>query len=106
MIRFSMHKNRGKALVAQENLGSSIAYLGLASLTGMSPTEAYPKGLFKDKIKSHNVNHLICYVFVLTLHVDKFKTNPEDIAKDLRMSNTLHLDKYFNNLGCKFVCED
>lgn len=63
------------------------------------------KSLFKDhesdKIPIDKINLLIRYVLVLSLHVDKFKTDPEDIAKDLRVSK-VDLRKQFVNLGCKF----
>ncbi|ESQ48600.1 hypothetical protein EUTSA_v10020760mg [Eutrema salsugineum] len=66
------------------------------------------KTLFKDsdstRIPVDKINLLISYVLVLTLHVDKFKTDPEDIAKDLRMSS-FDLRKHFENLGCKFSRE-
>ncbi|CAN8259425.1 unnamed protein product [Cochlearia groenlandica] len=66
------------------------------------------KSLFKDsdaeRMPVSKINLLISYVLVLSLHVDKFKTDPEDIAKDLRMS-TVDLRKHFENLGCKFVKE-
>ncbi|KAJ0244794.1 DNA binding / DNA-directed RNA polymerase [Hirschfeldia incana] len=66
--------------------------------------------LFKDfdtsrRIPDDKVNLLISYVLVLTLHVDKFKTDFEDIAKDLRMSS-MDLRKHFENLGCKFSVEN
>ncbi|KAJ4836838.1 hypothetical protein Tsubulata_018466 [Turnera subulata] len=46
-------------------------------------------------------NLLISYVLVLTLHADDFQTDPEDIARDLRMSKRA-LQPHFDNLGCKF----
>lgn len=64
--------------------------------------------LFKDpesvRIPVDKTNLLISYVLVLALHVDNFKTDPEDIAKDLRMS-TVALRTHFENLGCKFLKE-
>ncbi|CAN6991537.1 hypothetical protein IGI04_003647 [Brassica rapa subsp. trilocularis] len=65
--------------------------------------------LFKDsetsRLPDDKINLLISYVLVLTLHVDKFKTDFEDIAKDLRMSS-VDLRKHFENLGCKFAVEN
>ncbi|VVB01163.1 unnamed protein product [Arabis nemorensis] len=62
--------------------------------------------LFKDpesdKIPIDRINLLIRYILVLALHVDNFKTNPEDIAKDLRMSK-VDVRKHFENLGCKIT---
>lgn len=62
-------------------------------------SEAGSKRLPVDKI-----NLLISYVLVLTLHVDEFRTDPSDIAKDLRMS-PITLRSHFENLGCKFSRE-
>lgn len=67
--------------------------------------------LFKDsdtggrRIPDDKVNLLISYVLVLSLHVDKFKTDFEDIAKDLRMSS-MDVRRHFENLGCKFSVEN
>ncbi|KAF8081428.1 hypothetical protein N665_0887s0015 [Sinapis alba] len=66
--------------------------------------------LFKDSditrwLPADKTNLLISYVLVLTLHVDKFKTDFEDIAKDLRMGS-VELRKHFENLGCKFSVEN
>ncbi|CAH8359858.1 unnamed protein product [Eruca vesicaria subsp. sativa] len=68
------------------------------------------KRLFMDsdagwRMPDDKTNLLISYVLVLTLHVDKFKTDFEDIAKDLRMSS-VDLRKHFENLGCKFAVEN
>ncbi|CAL9220760.1 unnamed protein product [Arabidopsis halleri] len=64
------------------------------------------QSMFKDseseRIPVDKANLLISYVLVLSLHVDNFKTDPEDIAKDLRIS-TVELRKHFQQLGCKFV---
>lgn len=43
---------------------------------------------------------LISYVLVLTLYADEFRTDPSDIAKDLRMS-PVKLRVHFEHLGCK-----
>ncbi|XP_021276282.1 uncharacterized protein LOC110410735 isoform X2 [Herrania umbratica] len=48
------------------------------------------------------INLLISYILVLTLHADGFRTDPSDIAKDLRMSS-IGLRPHFENLGCKLV---
>ena len=48
---------------------------------------------------------LISYVLVLTLYADDFRTDPSDIAKDLKMS-ALMLRKHFGHLGCKFVSQN
>ncbi|AEE75443.1 unnamed protein product [Arabidopsis thaliana] len=55
-----------------------------------------------DRIPVDKINLLISYVLVLSLHVDNFMTDPEDIAKDLRIS-TVELRKHFLQLGCKFL---
>ncbi|KAL0719504.1 hypothetical protein Bca4012_068828 [Brassica carinata] len=67
--------------------------------------------LFKDidsasrYLTADKINLLISYVLVLTLHVDTFKTDFEDIAKDLRMGS-VELRRHFENLGCKFSVEN
>jgi DNA-directed RNA polymerase I subunit RPA49 len=43
---------------------------------------------------------LISYVLVLTLYADEFRTDPYDIAKDLRMS-PIKLRVHYEHLGCK-----
>ncbi|OMO66591.1 RNA polymerase I associated factor, A49-like protein [Corchorus olitorius] len=50
------------------------------------------------------INRLISYVLVLTLHADQFRTDPRDIAKDLKMS-PINLRTHFENLGCKRIHE-
>ncbi|OMO93251.1 RNA polymerase I associated factor, A49-like protein [Corchorus olitorius] len=50
------------------------------------------------------INRLISYVLVLTLHADQFRTDPKDIAKDLSMSD-VSLRTHFENLGCKLTRE-
>ncbi|CAH2053765.1 unnamed protein product [Thlaspi arvense] len=66
------------------------------------------KSLFKDsdadRMPADKINLLISYVLVLSLHVDKFKTDPEDIAADLRIS-PVGLRRHFDALGCKFARE-
>ncbi|XP_071717046.1 DNA-directed RNA polymerase I subunit rpa49 [Rutidosis leptorrhynchoides] len=58
-----------------------------------------------DSKRLANDKLLISYVLVLTLIVDKFKTEFSDIAKDLRMS-TGELRPHFEFLGCKFIREN
>ncbi|XAR49912.1 hypothetical protein NMG60_11004095 [Bertholletia excelsa] len=45
---------------------------------------------------------LISYVLVLTLIADDFRTDPSDIAKDLRMT-AITLRPHYEYLGCKLV---
>ncbi|KAK2983269.1 hypothetical protein RJ640_009283, partial [Escallonia rubra] len=47
---------------------------------------------------------LISYVLVLSLFADDFRSDPSDIAKDLRMSE-IALRRHYEHLGCKFVSE-
>lgn len=47
---------------------------------------------------------VISYILVLTLFADDFKTDPADIARDLRMSS-IKLRPHFEHLGCKLVRE-
>ncbi|KAE8724160.1 ADP-ribosylation factor GTPase-activating protein AGD8 [Hibiscus syriacus] len=53
-------------------------------------------------LASEKIDLLISYVLVLTLHVDGFRTDPSDIANDLRISK-VDLRRHFLNLGCKLV---
>lgn len=48
---------------------------------------------------------LISYVLVLTLYADEFRTDPSDIARDLRMS-AVKLRAHFEHLGCKLVSQN
>ncbi|KAL6996295.1 hypothetical protein U1Q18_006428 [Sarracenia purpurea var. burkii] len=47
---------------------------------------------------------LISYVLVLTLIADDFRTDPSDIARDLRMTG-ITLRPHYEHLGCKLVRE-
>ncbi|GLU05411.1 hypothetical protein SLE2022_225130 [Rubroshorea leprosula] len=64
--------------------------------------------LFADseskRLTADQINLLTSYVLVLTLHADGFRTDPSDIAKDLRTS-PVDLRRHFENLGCKFSRE-
>ncbi|KAK8626278.1 hypothetical protein V6N13_133929 [Hibiscus sabdariffa] len=51
-------------------------------------------------LASEKIDLLISYVLVLTLHADGFRTDPSDIATDLRISK-VDLRRHFLNLGCK-----
>ncbi|KAL4625594.1 hypothetical protein ACB092_05G037600 [Castanea dentata] len=48
---------------------------------------------------------IISYILVLTLYADEFRTDPADIAKDLRMS-PINLRAHFEHLGCKLSRQD
>ncbi|GMI63904.1 hypothetical protein like AT3G13940 [Hibiscus trionum] len=50
-------------------------------------------------LASEKIDLLFSYVLVLTLHADGFRTDPSDIAKDLRISK-VDLRPHFRNLGC------
>ncbi|CAH9130167.1 unnamed protein product [Cuscuta epithymum] len=54
------------------------------------------------RLPAEKVDLLISYVLVLTLYVDNFRTDPFDIAKDLRMSKA-QLRPRFELLGCKYI---
>lgn len=56
------------------------------------------------RLADDKIHLLISYVLVLTLHADNFRTNPTDIAKDLRMSE-VKLRDHFEKLGCKLLRE-
>lgn len=63
-------------------------------------------GSTKDKrIPLDKLNLLISYVLVLSLIADDFRSDPSDIAKDLRMG-TFDLRTHYEYLGCKFVKEN
>ncbi|XP_010062676.2 DNA-directed RNA polymerase I subunit rpa49 [Eucalyptus grandis] len=55
-------------------------------------------------LPSEKIDLLISYVLVLTLFADDFRTDPTDIAKDLRMSSVT-IRQHFEHLGCKFSRE-
>ncbi|KAK4267522.1 hypothetical protein QN277_024291 [Acacia crassicarpa] len=48
------------------------------------------------------INLLICYILVLTLFSDEFRTSYVDIAKDLKLS-LLPVRQHYESLGCKIV---
>ncbi|OVA12021.1 RNA polymerase I associated factor [Macleaya cordata] len=56
----------------------------------------------KFEPSSEKKDLLISYVLVLTLIADGFKSDPSDIAKDLRMTS-MSLRQYYLNLGCKLA---
>ncbi|XP_051134785.1 uncharacterized protein LOC127253994 [Andrographis paniculata] len=56
----------------------------------------------KSRIPEDKQKLLISYILVLTLFIDDFKTEPSDIAKDLRM-DTLTVRTHYEYLGCKFM---
>ncbi|EOA32331.1 hypothetical protein CARUB_v10015593mg [Capsella rubella] len=64
----------------------------------------FKKYPFLNEISIDKTNLMISYVLVLALHVDNFKTDPEDIAKDLKMS-AIELRKHLASLGCKLSWE-
>nr|GMC78100.1 DNA-directed RNA polymerase I subunit rpa49 [Ipomoea batatas] len=66
-----------------------------SSLFGVSVSKRLP---------AEKIDLLISYVLVLTLYADNFRSDPSDIAKDLRMS-VGDLRPRFELLGCKFVHE-
>ncbi|KAG8388411.1 hypothetical protein BUALT_Bualt02G0123100 [Buddleja alternifolia] len=59
----------------------------------------------EKRIQEDKQRLLISYVLVLTLFADDFRSDPSDIAKDLRM-NPLTLRPHYEYLGCKFVWEN
>lgn len=52
------------------------------------------------RLPPEKINLLICYVLVLTLFSDEFRTDYTDIAKDLSM-NILPVRQLYEHLGCK-----
>ncbi|KAL8537791.1 hypothetical protein ACS0TY_012792 [Phlomoides rotata] len=60
-------------------------------------------GTTKEKrVPDEKQKLLISYVLVLSLFADDFRSDPSDIAKDLRM-NPITLRTHYEYLGCKFV---
>ncbi|KAL0341864.1 UNVERIFIED_CONTAM: hypothetical protein Scaly_1849000 [Sesamum calycinum] len=59
---------------------------------------------FKDRhsMDDDKLKLLISYILVLSLFADDFRSDPSDIAKDLRM-NPITLRPHYEYLGCKFV---
>ncbi|WMV34079.1 hypothetical protein MTR67_027464 [Solanum verrucosum] len=56
------------------------------------------------RLPEEKVTLLINYVLVLTLFADDFRSDPSDIAKDLRI-NAVALRPFYEYLGCKLVRE-
>lgn len=52
------------------------------------------------RLPPEKISLLICYVLVLTLFSDEFRTDYTDIAKDLSM-NILPVRQLYEHLGCK-----
>ncbi|KAK9089428.1 hypothetical protein Scep_028510 [Stephania cephalantha] len=59
----------------------------------------------RHKLSVEKTNLLVSYVLVLTLFADGFRTDPSDIARDLRM-RTLSIREHYKNLGCKIEWQD
>ncbi|KAL3623530.1 hypothetical protein CASFOL_032346 [Castilleja foliolosa] len=58
----------------------------------------------ENRIPDEKQQLLVSYVLVLSLFADGFRSDPSDIAKDLRI-NTVSLRPHYEFLGCKFVSE-
>ncbi|GFP85712.1 DNA-directed RNA polymerase i subunit rpa49 [Phtheirospermum japonicum] len=58
----------------------------------------------ENRIPDEKQKLLISYVLVLSLFADDFRSDPSDIAKDLRI-NFVTLRPFYKFLGCKFVTE-
>ncbi|KAK4414182.1 DNA-directed RNA polymerase I subunit rpa49 [Sesamum alatum] len=58
-----------------------------------------------NRIPDEKQKLLISYVLVLSLFADGFRSDPSDIAKDLRI-NPIMLRSHYEYLGCKFVREN
>ncbi|CAA2971130.1 DNA-directed RNA polymerase I subunit rpa49 [Olea europaea subsp. europaea] len=58
-----------------------------------------------SRIPDEKKKLLISYVLVLTMFVDEFKSDPSDIAEDLRMT-PVALRPHYEYLGCKFRREN
>ncbi|KAL1533414.1 DNA-directed RNA polymerase I subunit RPA49-like [Salvia divinorum] len=59
----------------------------------------------EKRLPQDKLDLLISYVLVLSLFADDFRSDPSDIARDLRM-NPLTLRTHYESLGCKFVREN
>ncbi|GMJ16067.1 hypothetical protein like AT3G13940 [Hibiscus trionum] len=95
LVKFRDQFSMGQASAKNHNIPSIIRHRFLNMFT-----DPGSKILASDKI-----DLLISYVLVLTLHADGFRTDPSDIAKDLRISK-VDLRRHFLNLGCKLGHQD
>ncbi|XP_039014989.1 DNA-directed RNA polymerase I subunit RPA49-like [Hibiscus syriacus] len=89
LVKFRDQFSMGQASAKNHNIPSIIRHRFFNMFT-----DPGSKILASDKI-----DLLIGYVLVLTLHADGFRTDPTDIAKDLRISK-VDLRRHFLNLGC------
>ncbi|XP_008783442.1 DNA-directed RNA polymerase I subunit rpa49 [Phoenix dactylifera] len=90
-IRFSKHKARFVGMTAGGPKIPRIIYQKLLRMF-VNPDS--------DLVSMEKKELLIGYILVLTLFVDKFHSDPSDIARDLKM--TVHsLKPYYLQLGCK-----
>ncbi|KAK3034398.1 hypothetical protein RJ639_033669 [Escallonia herrerae] len=55
------------------------------------------------RLSTEKSDLLISYVLVPSLFADDFRSDPFDIARDLRMSYIAFLPENYKQLGCKFV---
>ncbi|XP_073064522.1 uncharacterized protein [Primulina eburnea] len=62
-------------------------------------------GSNQRRIPDEKQQLLISYVLVLSMFADNFRSDPSDIAKDLRM-NSISLRPHYEYLGCKFVSDN
>lgn len=96
LIRFKDRHSMDGVSSAKRHKLPSILSQKFATL--FAPTEE--KRMAGDKL-----NLLISYILVLSLFADDFRSDPSDIARDLRM-NPVTLRTHYEFLGCKFVREN
>ncbi|XP_010937236.1 DNA-directed RNA polymerase I subunit rpa49 [Elaeis guineensis] len=94
-IRFSKHKAKFLGMTADAPKIPRIIYQKVVRMF-VNPES--------DIVSMEKKELLIGYILVLTLFADKFRSDPSDIARDLKM--TVHsLKPYFLQLGCKIFHE-
>ncbi|KAL2243214.1 uncharacterized protein LOC105157780 [Sesamum indicum] len=93
LIKFKDRHSMDGVTSAKRHKLPSILSQKFSSLFGATNDTRIPD----DKLKL-----LISYILVLSLFADDFRSDPSDIAKDLRM-NPITLRPHYEYLGCKFV---
>ncbi|KAL0322177.1 UNVERIFIED_CONTAM: hypothetical protein Scaly_2514100 [Sesamum calycinum] len=93
LIKFKDRHSMDGVTSAKRHKLPSILSQKFSSLFGATNDTRIPD----DKLKL-----LISYILVLSLFADDFRSDPLDIAKDLRM-NPITLRPHYEYLGCKFV---
>lgn len=83
---------------------SSAKYHKIPSILQQKFSTMFAVSDMKWRLPDEKTDLLISYVLVLALIADDFRTDPSDIARDLRMTS-IALRPHFEHLGCKLVRE-